>query len=108
VFSSPTMFSHAGGLGVLGEAGPEAVMPLTRGSDGKLGVKASGSGGGTVTIQQNFYLQQDGTTTQTGDAGQLSGITQQMSTAMLNIANSAILQQMQPGGSIARLYGTKQ
>ena len=109
VFNSPTMFSHSGGLGVLGEAGPEAVMPLTRGSDGKLGVKASGgSGGGTVTIQQNFYLQQDGTTTQTGDAGQLSSVTQQMSAAMLGIAKGAILQEMQPGGSIARLYGTKQ
>jgi hypothetical protein len=67
-----------------------------------------GAGGGTVTIQQNFYMQQDGTTTQTGDAGQLSSITTADVPAMLNIANSAILQQMQPGGSIARLYGTKQ
>ncbi|MBS9781518.1 MAG: phage tail tape measure protein [Gammaproteobacteria bacterium] len=39
VFGSPTMFAHAGGLGVMGEAGPEAIMPLSRGSDGKLGVK---------------------------------------------------------------------
>jgi len=43
VFNKPTMFSHSGGLGVLGEAGPEAVMPLTRNSNGKLGVEAKAS-----------------------------------------------------------------
>lgn len=53
VFGQATMFRHAGGLGVLGEAGPEAIMPLRRGADGKLGVASSG--GGTVvhlTINQ--------------------------------------------------------
>lgn len=40
VFDSPQMFQHGGRLGVLGEAGPEAIMPLTRGRDGKLGVRA--------------------------------------------------------------------
>lgn len=44
VFDSPTAFSFGGGrLGVMGEAGPEAVMPLQRGPDGKLGVAASGA-----------------------------------------------------------------
>lgn len=50
IFNSPTMFAHGGGLGIMGEAGPEAVMPLTRGSDGKLGVKSSGV---TVNIINN-------------------------------------------------------
>lgn len=40
IVDSPTAFSHDGGTGVMGEAGPEAIMPLERGSDGKLGVKA--------------------------------------------------------------------
>lgn len=45
VFSSPHLFPMAnGGTGMLGENGPEAVMPLTRGNDGKLGVKAAGTG----------------------------------------------------------------
>ncbi len=39
IFNRPTAFAHAGGLGVMGEAGPEAIMPLSRGPDGKLGVK---------------------------------------------------------------------
>lgn len=40
VFGRPTAFAHGGGLGVMGEAGPEAVMPLKRGRDGSLGVVA--------------------------------------------------------------------
>lgn len=47
VVNSPTMFGHSGGLGVMGEAGPEAIMPLKRGSDGKLGVAANG---GSLTV----------------------------------------------------------
>lgn len=46
VVTSPTPFSFgAGQLGVMGEAGAEAIMPLKRGPDGKLGVAAAGSGG---------------------------------------------------------------
>jgi len=48
MFNSPTPFRFATGggfnMGVMGEAGPEAVMPLTRGSDGKLGVRSQGGG----------------------------------------------------------------
>ncbi|MGB7288464.1 MAG: phage tail tape measure protein [Salaquimonas sp.] len=43
VVSSPSLFSFAGGTGLMGEAGAEAVMPLTRGADGKLGVAAKAS-----------------------------------------------------------------
>lgn len=42
VVSQPTIFPMKSGLGLMGEAGPEAVMPLKRGSDGKLGVETSG------------------------------------------------------------------
>jgi phage-related minor tail protein len=43
VYNSPQTFAFAKGAGIFGEAGPEAIMPLSRGADGKLGVKASGS-----------------------------------------------------------------
>lgn len=43
VVKSPTLFPMAKGLGLMGEAGPEAVMPLARTSDGSLGVKAQTS-----------------------------------------------------------------
>lgn len=40
IVSSPTMFAFAKGAGIMGEAGPEAIMPLTRAADGSLGVRA--------------------------------------------------------------------
>ncbi|MGO4449371.1 phage tail tape measure protein [Phyllobacterium sp. TAF24] len=42
VVSGPTYFGAGGSLGLMGEAGAEAVMPLTRGADGRLGVAAQG------------------------------------------------------------------
>jgi lambda family phage tail tape measure protein len=51
IVSHPTVFPMAsGGLGLMGEAGPEAVMPLIRGSNGKLGVSAEGGGPLTVNV----------------------------------------------------------
>lgn len=48
VFDNPTTFPMAGGdTGLLGERGPEAILPLSRGSDGRLGVRASGARGGS-------------------------------------------------------------
>lgn len=45
IVSSPTLFAFAKGAGLMGEAGPEAIMPLTRAADGSLGVRALGAGG---------------------------------------------------------------
>ena len=53
VVSSPTYFPMRGGTGLMGEAGPEAIMPLTRGSDGRLGVRAQG-GSGPVNVVMNI------------------------------------------------------
>lgn len=53
VVDGPTHFPMRGGLGLMGEAGPEAIMPLTRGSDGKLGVRGAG-GTGTVHVTMNI------------------------------------------------------
>jgi len=41
VVTAPTLFPMQGGHGLMGEAGPEAILPLARGSDGRLGVRAS-------------------------------------------------------------------
>lgn len=49
IIDSPTLFRFASGTGLMGEAGPEAIMPLRRGSDGKLGVAG---GGGGITVNQ--------------------------------------------------------
>ncbi|MCG8275409.1 phage tail tape measure protein [Stenotrophomonas sp. NLF4-10] len=50
VYSTPQLFAFAKGAGVFGEAGPEAIMPLRRGSDGRLGVSATGGSAGNVVI----------------------------------------------------------
>jgi phage-related minor tail protein len=52
VVSSPTSFPMRGGLGLMGEAGPEAIMPLARGPDGRLGVQAGG--GRSVNVVMNI------------------------------------------------------
>ncbi|MGU2465983.1 phage tail tape measure protein [Pseudomonas aeruginosa] len=55
VVSTPTAFGMSGGrLGVMGEAGPEAVMPLTRTSSGALGVRAMGGGGSQINVEVNI------------------------------------------------------
>jgi phage-related minor tail protein len=53
VVSQATSFPMRGGTGLMGEAGPEAIMPLARGADGRLGVQAAG-GGRPVTVVMNI------------------------------------------------------
>lgn len=54
VVTAPTSFPMRGGLGLMGEAGPEAIMPLMRGADGRLGVQSGGGGGRPVNIVMNI------------------------------------------------------
>ncbi|KKC39813.1 hypothetical protein WH87_06730 [Devosia epidermidihirudinis] len=51
VIAAPSYFPMSGGLGLMGEAGAEAIMPLQRGPDGRLGV--AGGGGGAVHVTFN-------------------------------------------------------
>lgn len=52
IVNRPTFFAFARGAAVMGEAGPEAILPLRRGANGKLGVVAAGSGGMTMFAPQ--------------------------------------------------------
>ncbi|HDG9181340.1 phage tail tape measure protein [Citrobacter freundii] len=66
VVSSPTMFAFAKGAGLMGEAGPEAIMPLTRTADGTLGIRAvddavskvnpDGMKPGEIVVQQTNHF----------------------------------------------------
>lgn len=53
VVNSPTSFAMRSGIGLMGEAGPEAIIPLARGDDGTLGVRSGGSS--TVTVNMNIH-----------------------------------------------------
>ncbi|PHM31287.1 phage tail tape measure protein [Xenorhabdus innexi] len=60
IISSPTLFKFAKGGGLMGEAGPEAILPLKRGSDGRLGVETSGGTSNQTTNQVSIVIQSDG------------------------------------------------
>ncbi|HEY0301548.1 MAG TPA: hypothetical protein VGC36_09460 [Rhizomicrobium sp.] len=52
IINTPSYFPMSGGgLGLAGEAGPEAIMPLSRGPDGRLGIASGGGQGGNITVQ---------------------------------------------------------
>jgi lambda family phage tail tape measure protein len=68
IVDSPTMFKFAKGTGLMGEAGPEAIMPLRRGSDGSLGVAASGGSSGNVSVQVINNSSSQATTNETTDS----------------------------------------
>ncbi|MGF1550904.1 MAG: phage tail tape measure protein [Paracoccaceae bacterium] len=53
VVDGPTLFPMRGATGLMGEAGPEAIMPLTRGADGRLGVRAEGGAGRAPSVTVN-------------------------------------------------------
>lgn len=74
VYNSPQLFAFAQGAGVFAEAGPEAIMPLTRASDGSLGVRAVGSGVNTATSssgapQVTIHIDSNGNTNTSGTSG---------------------------------------
>ncbi|PHM60083.1 phage tail tape measure protein [Xenorhabdus ishibashii] len=60
IVSSPTLFAFAKGAGLMGEAGPEAILPLKRGSDGRLGVEASGGTSNQTTNHVSIVINSDG------------------------------------------------
>lgn len=67
IVSKPTLFKFAKGTGLMGEAGPEAIMPLTRDSNGRLGVQSSGSSS-NVSVQVINNTSAQATTNETTDS----------------------------------------
>lgn len=66
IVDSPTLFKFAKGTGLMGEAGPEAIMPLKRDANGNLGVRAGG--GGNVEVVVNNYSTAQAETRETTDS----------------------------------------
>ena len=67
IVDSPTLFKFAKGTGLMGEAGPEAIMPLTRDNSGNLGVRTQG-GGSNVEVVVNNYSTAKAETRETTDS----------------------------------------
>ena len=93
IVDKPTLFPFAKGTGLMGEAGPEAILPLRRGRDGRLGVDAGGGGGG---INVTVNVDATGTKAQ-GDDGRAGQFARAISEAVKN----EIVTQKRPGGLLA-------
>jgi hypothetical protein len=68
VVNEPTLFKFAHGTGMMGEAGPEAIMPLKRDGNGSLGVVNHGGGSGKVDVVVNNFSTEKATTKETVDS----------------------------------------
>ncbi|MEC5643492.1 phage tail tape measure protein [Citrobacter koseri] len=107
IVRTPTYFAFAKGAGLMGEAGPEAIMPLTRSADGSLGVRVTGAqtapgGSGEIHITQHINVSGN------GDAA----LNQAMQQAARQGANDGakqarqdLLQDFQTRGQARRLLG---
>ena len=105
IVDKPTIFPFANGTGLMGEAGPEAIMPLTRGADGKLGVEAidryrpvgSTSSGGEGEVGEGG-----------GGSGGSGGIDVRFNTEIINDVSYVTLSQFQEGVKEAAKRGAKE
>ncbi|MEQ1964405.1 phage tail tape measure protein [Xenorhabdus khoisanae] len=105
IVSSPTMFAFAKGAGLMGEAGPEAIMPLKRGPDGSLGVRAifpagnMGGMGGAPNIQ--VYITDSGGRSQAAN-GADAAFGESLARAFTQVYYAERDKDLRPGGAIFR------
>ena len=97
IVTKPTLFKFANGgttrTGLMGEAGPEAIMPLSRGPNGKLGVASSGGGATNVTVN----VDASGNSQVAGDQTQGAQLGRVISQAV----QEELIKQRRPGGLLA-------
>jgi lambda family phage tail tape measure protein len=98
VVTNPTLFKFANGgtmqNGLMGEAGPEAIIPLKRGADGKLGIAGGGGGSGSTTI--NVSVDAKGSSVQ-GDGNKGN----QLARVVAQAVQAEMIKQKRPGGLLA-------
>jgi lambda family phage tail tape measure protein len=97
IVGSPLLFPMAGGrTGLMGEAGPEAIMPLKRGKNGKLGVASEG--GGNVTVNQTFAFQANGDES-------VKKIIAQQAPKIAQMTTQQIMDSRRRGGQMKAVFG---
>lgn len=108
VYNTPQMFAFAQGAGIFAEAGPEAIMPLTRASDGSLGVRAVSSGvnntSGNATnihVEAPVTINQDGTGN-SGNNSDVRTISSQLQSAIQLTITDRLRKEISPGGILYR------
>jgi hypothetical protein len=97
VIGGPTSFrTSSGQSGLMGEAGPEAIMPLKRGANGKLGVQMEG--GGATTVVQNFSFSANGDES-------VKRIIAQAAPKIAQMTKSEIINDRRRGGTMKATFG---
>lgn len=106
VYNKPTPFAmggaFGGGMGVMGEAGPEAIMPLTRGPDGSLGVRSIGGGsksssGGVIV---NISIAEGGQTTTDSNTNGMQQFGKEIGSFVEQKYNQLMSKDLKPGGQV--------
>ena len=92
VVTKPTIFPMANGIGLMGEAGAEAILPLRRGSNGKLGVQSTGSGIGNIVVN----VDASGSSVEGNEQGG-----REFGRAIAAAIQSELIKQKRPGGLLA-------
>ncbi|HHF9289093.1 TPA: phage tail tape measure protein, partial [Klebsiella pneumoniae] len=101
VYDSPQFFAFAKGAGVFGEAGPEAIMPLTRAGDGSLGVRAVGGGQNAGAPEgPKVYITIEGGNTSTQAPSGFEQFGQQIGSFVEKKYRELMAQDMRPGGMV--------
>lgn len=98
VVSSPTLFKFASGNGLMGEAGPEAILPLKRGSDGKLGVRLQQGGGSGGVVNNISIVINNDQSTQRGTSDQEST---QLAKRLEAAVKQVLINEKRSGGLLA-------
>lgn len=106
IVDTPTFFNFGGSnLGVMGEAGPEAVMPLTRDSNGRLGVSVNGASAGgeaQATVAQavtiNITVNEGGKNEKSNSSGDENGAWKKMAERVKSVVKEELVTQQRPGG----------
>ena len=104
LYNTPTLFKFGAGgkFGVMGEAGPEAVMPLSRDSQGRLGVSTHGSSSGeSGGVIISITVNNDGTES-SSSSGNDAEKYRQMGDKIKGIVREELMKQSRPGGILAK------
>ena len=92
IVNSPHIFPMKNGAGILGEAGPEGILPLKRGRDGKLGVIAQGGGVGNIVVN----VDATGSSVEGDEQGG-----KELGRLISAAIQSELIEQQRPGGLLA-------
>ena len=107
--STPFRFAKGGGfaIGEMGEAGPEAIMPLRRGRGGRLGVEMFGAGGGGGNMEVNIFNQAPGVQVERKRSRKPGGGGERLDVTIKAIVRDAMLEDQAGNGEITQGYARR-